>query len=519
MGFMALIISVLLAAVWSAIDGSNILPYPRGPRSYPILGNLGFMSRLSRNADGELLELAHKYGAICMLWLGSNPILVINTAKAAHELMEMRGTVYASRPTLNNFRALIWPWRLVVTPVGDTFTLLRKIYHKLLGPQQSARFRKYQDHESKVLVGNLLDNPERFLKDTERFSLSVIFSAVYGIRLAQLDNPIMLEFYSVWEIMLQYFQPGSLLVDYLPCLQRLPRFLQPWLNLAEKLRVREMKLHKRIFQSLKEQVRIGLGPDCFGKTLIDVQEKEDIGDDEALHILAMLVGAGSETTSSVLQSFFKIMALHPEVIKKAHLELDHIVGFKRMPDWADEPSLPYIRALIKEVHRWAPIGSLGVPHATTKDDVYEGQLIPEGTIVFPNLMALNRDGDCYTDSETFDPDRFLEDKLDAFASASSSDHFKRDHFHYGFGRRLCQGIFVAEASLYIVISRVIWGFDITCHLDHKLDMATKTSGLVTKPKPYKVTIKSRSELHKSIMKRNLSNSHVEVLDLNDIKQV
>ena len=68
------------------------------------------------------------------------------------------------------------------------------------------------------------------------------------------------------------FQPGSLLVDYLPCLQRLPRFLQPWLNLAEKLRVREMKLHKRIFQSLKEQVRIGLGPDCFGKTLIDVSK-------------------------------------------------------------------------------------------------------------------------------------------------------------------------------------------------------------------------------------------------------
>lgn len=87
--------------------------------------------------------------------------------------------------------------------MGDTFTLLRKLYHKLLGPQQSAQFRKYQNHESKVLVGNLLDNPERFLKDTERFSLSVIFSAVYGMRLAQLDNPIMLEFYSVWEIMLQ----------------------------------------------------------------------------------------------------------------------------------------------------------------------------------------------------------------------------------------------------------------------------------------------------------------------------
>lgn len=97
MGFMAVIISVLLAAAWSVMDGSNILPYPRGPPSYPILGNLGFMSRLSSNADGELLELAHKYGAICMLWFGSNPILVINTAKAAHDLMEMVRPILADR--------------------------------------------------------------------------------------------------------------------------------------------------------------------------------------------------------------------------------------------------------------------------------------------------------------------------------------------------------------------------------------------------------------------------------------
>lgn len=106
--------------------------------------------------------------------------------------------------------------------------------------------------------------------------------------------------------------------------------------------------------------------------------------------------------------------------------------------------------------------------------MYEGQLIPEGTIVFPNLTALNRDEDCYFNSGAFIPDRFLEDDLDAFASASCSNYVKRDHFHYGFGRRLCQGIFVAEASLYIVISRVIWGFEITRHPDHLLDMAAKT---------------------------------------------
>lgn len=66
------------------------------------------------------------------------------------------------------------------------------------------------------------------------------------------------------------FQPGSLLVDFVPCLQNLPRFLQPWLNLAENLRTRETKLHKRIFQTLQEQVRMGIGPECFGKTLLEV---------------------------------------------------------------------------------------------------------------------------------------------------------------------------------------------------------------------------------------------------------
>ena len=123
-------------------------------------------------------------------------------------------------------------------------------------------------------------------------------------------------------------------------------------------------------------------------------------------------------------------------------------------------SLPYVRAIIKEIHRWAPIGSLGVPHATIKNDMYRGKFIPEGTVVFPNLTVLSRSPERYADPDKFDPDRFLGDDLDASASALEPDYRKRDHFHYGFGRRLCQGIFVAESSLYIAVSRALWGMNI-----------------------------------------------------------
>jgi hypothetical protein len=114
-----------------------------------------------------------------------------------------RGANYSSRPEQNDFRAKAWPWRLVTTPTGETFRLLRKIYHNLLGPQQSANFRKYQDFESKVMISDLLNHSEGFLMGVERFAMSVIFSACYGVRLAELDHPAMKEFYSIWELMLR----------------------------------------------------------------------------------------------------------------------------------------------------------------------------------------------------------------------------------------------------------------------------------------------------------------------------
>ena len=85
-----------------------------------------------------------------------------------------------------------------MTPIGSTFRMLRKTYHTILSPQHSTSFRIYQDQESKVLHQGLLDNPKGFLRGSERFALSVIFSAVYGIRIATLEHPIIVEFYKIW---------------------------------------------------------------------------------------------------------------------------------------------------------------------------------------------------------------------------------------------------------------------------------------------------------------------------------
>lgn len=72
------------------------------------------------------------------------------------------------------------------------------------------------------------------------------------------------------------------------------------------------------------------------------------------------------------------MVKHPQVVKKAQVELDRIVGRDRLPAFSDQADLVYIRALIAEVHRWRPVIAGGLPHRLDQDDVYEGYFLPKG---------------------------------------------------------------------------------------------------------------------------------------------
>jgi len=51
--------------------------------------------------------------------------------------------------------------------------------------------------------------------------------------------------------------------------------------------------------------------------------------------------------------------MYPEVQRKAQAEIDRFIESDRLPTLADQPSLPYVDALVKEVLRWNPVTPLG----------------------------------------------------------------------------------------------------------------------------------------------------------------
>lgn len=85
-----------------------------------------------------------------------------------------------------------------------------------------------------------------------------------------------------------------------------------------------------------------------------------------------------------MTAFFLAMVNFPEVQRRVQAELDAVVGQDRLPDFSDRDSLPYVNAVLKECIRWHSILPLGIPHATTHGEEYNGYWIPAGCVLVPN---------------------------------------------------------------------------------------------------------------------------------------
>ncbi|KAL9102073.1 MAG: hypothetical protein Q9187_009166 [Circinaria calcarea] len=201
------------------------------------------------------------------------------------------------------------------------------------------------------------------------------------------------------------------------------------------------------------------------------------------------------------------MVLFPDVQRKAQEEIDRIVGPDRLPNVDDSQNLPYIRGCIKESLRWMPTAILGIiPHALIRDDEYMGYRLPKGAGVLLNVYSIHMDPKRYPQPRAFDPDRYKDDFQTLADSATNPDPSKRDQYTFGAGRRICQGMHVAERSLFLGISTLLWGFDFSPaeDADGQLlipDPEKLTQGLVTMPEPYEAKITPRSSQKVEIIKR------------------
>lgn len=125
------------------------------------------------------------------------------------------------------------------------------------------------------------------------------------------------------------------------------------------------------------------------------------------------------------------------------------------------------------------------------------------------------DPERHSNPRVFNPDRYKDDHTTLYQSAVG-DTIKRDNFVFGAGRRFCQGIHIAERSLFLGISRLAWGFDFSPAKDSQgnpvqYDIEDLIGGISIMPAEYPVMITPRSEAKSTAMRQEAADCE-KVLD-------
>ncbi|KIW99740.1 uncharacterized protein Z518_11153 [Rhinocladiella mackenziei CBS 650.93] len=497
--------------------GQRPKAYPPGPPTLPILGNLHLMPK--RDAHLQFEKWAREYGPVYSLILGTKVLIVLSSDEAVKELLDRRSGIYSDRQDMYIGQTLCsGDLRLLMMRYGPTWRGFRKMIHGLLNVNTSKSYIPYQMLENKQMLYQLLEQPGDFLKHIRRYSNALTTTMVFGWRTPTYEDANMKQLFDGFSEFAEINQTGTAaLIDFYPLLRKMPDFLLPAQKKAKTLHKHEKALYLKHWLNAKADIESGNIKPCFCVGMAEAQKAEGFSDDQAAYISGTLLEAGSDTTSSTLYAFVQAMLLYPNAQKKVQADIDNAVG-DRLPTMDDESNLQSVRACIKETLRWMPTTILGaVPHAVTKDDEYMGYLIPKGAGVMNNVWAIHMDPKRHPNPRTFDPERYIHDTQSLFDSATNADATKRGVFTFGAGRRICPGMHVAERSLLLGVSRILWAFNIKPIVDEKgnkflPDQEKLTQGFVCMPEEFQAKITPRSPDRAALVRREWYEAEKEYLD-------
>ncbi|KIJ53803.1 hypothetical protein M422DRAFT_25570 [Sphaerobolus stellatus SS14] len=444
---------------------------PPGPSKLPLLGNL--LQIPKEKAWVTFREWGHQFHTnIVALTALSQDIIVLNRAEDAYELLHKRSPEYSNRPQLIMVSELM-DWRLVIGlhPHAPRHTKMRRLVHQALMPQMWPLV----EEETQRFVHWIVKKPEDYKEHIRRLAGAISLKIAYGYIVCEPeeghDSLVTIVEKSMKEFSIAV-EPGAFLVDLIPWL----RYVPPWFPGAMfKKKAAEWRndFHTMVempYAYTKAQVAKGTAIPSLAS--IHIRRDMPVEEEDLIkYAAASLYAAGADTTVSVITTFFLAMTLHPDIQRKAQAEIDSVIDEPghRLPKITDRHSLPYIEAVMKETFRWIPVAPLGLPHLASQDDSYNEYLIPAGATMLANIWAMTRDPRYFPDPEVFRPERYLEKDF------SDSPFANPLQLVFGFGRRICPGQKLAEASVFLAIATMLATFDITKAKDPE-------TGLIIEPK-------------------------------------
>ncbi|KAI0402408.1 putative O-methylsterigmatocystin oxidoreductase [Xylaria palmicola] len=484
-----LLTAIIAALAWRRRDRRyEAIP---GPPGYPLIG-VGF--QLPRRAPVLFRQWAAEYGDIFKIRVGWYDWVVINTPEAVREILEKQAAVTSSKaPSPMSHDTVTRGKRMPTMPYGPEWRALRTLVHQITAVPRTTALIPSQEFEAKQLLFDLAtdnDNQRNFYQHMRRYAISIIMTNTFGTRIKSWDDA---DAKNAMRSQIILRRTSRFIVDDLPPLQYLPKWLQPGHRDAIEAAKEVADIKMDLWHRLEKQVENGKAPHCFAREVYENRKawySKGLDEEQLAWLTGGLVEAGFETTATALNSLVLQLAANKRAQDAAYAELARVVGPDRLPAFADLGNLPYIRACVKEVLRINPMLAPGIRHFTDTDVVYKNHVIPKGTVLLANTAFLHFDPKRFESPFEFKPERYLGHGLYSSEYAAMSDPYQRDHFTFSTGRRTCPGARLAENSLGIALADMLWAFDIRPPLvdgaEAEIDLSENAylDGLFTIPKPF-----------------------------------
>ncbi|EYU25535.1 hypothetical protein MIMGU_mgv1a025588mg [Erythranthe guttata] len=383
---------------------------PSGPFPLPIIGNLLL---LERNPHRSIAKLSKTHGPLMYLKLGTIQTIVTSSPEMAKEILQKHDQIFSDRTVPHTAHAANHhKSSLALLPVGNKWRKFRKIckenmftVHKLQSSEglRKEKLQQLHDYLHECCIAFVT-------------SLNLISTTLFSIDFACFGSDSAQEMKGTIKGFMKILGSPNL-ADYFPILKRIdPQGLK-----------RESETYAGMLLTTFDQIT-----------------------SERLRLMGMS-SSDSPRKNDLLQPMTELLR-NPEIMSKAKNELRTVIGKNKQVEESDIFKLPYLRAVIKETFRFHPVAPFLIPHKANANVEMNGYIIPKDAQILVNIWAMGRDSSIWSNPNTFEPERFLDSKI----------NFKGHDFEFipfGSGRRICPGMPLAHIMVHLMVASLIHDFE------------------------------------------------------------
>jgi cytochrome P450 len=462
----------------------------------PFVGNL--LEIPLQHSWLKFREFVNEYGPIVRLTIAGQEHILLGTESVANDLLRGRGGIYSDRyEAVASSRLLCDGMFLLFLPYGEIWRRCRRLMHHVTMSPVAPTYMPEQKLEAIRVLRDIIREPKDYQAIFECFSVGIGMRLMYGQRLESGHHRDCRTILDIVHELERVASPGAYLVDVFPWMVKIPDFLAPWKRYLTGRQRRDEAFFTEMVDRTRQDMQEGKNVRSWVRTWLEDKTNWAIGDRQAIYMFGSVFDAAATSTSSAMMSFVLAMVRNPEWYTKLQEEVDRVVGPDRLPNFEDMPNLPLVRACVKETLRYYPVTAGGFPHKLTQDDVYNGYFLKAGSVMHPVQWVIQRDPELCPNPDEFNPGRWLDPSYPTYKEPLTVYPNLQGYSAFGAGRRICQGINIAERSSNIQVAYLAWG----CDIGRAKDASSKEiipplydyeRGFNVAPKPFKFVLTARS---------------------------